>query len=101
MQIVTEPDVAGYADDHPWSRQFKVIGYRDGGYSYIPHGFFRNWLDEEPKESRTAGSCSWSWSVAAMRGSNPKESPVGWTWRHSDKALRIGPPPDQIAAFGA
>ncbi len=59
MQIVTEPDVAGYADDHPWSRQFKVIGYRDGGYSYIPHGFFRNWLDEEPKEgSLHIGRCS-------------------------------------------
>ncbi len=48
MNIVTEPDVIGLLADHPWAGQFQVIGYRQGGFSHLPHGFFRTWLDLEP-----------------------------------------------------
>lgn len=48
MNIVTEPDVIGLLADHPWAGQFHVIGYREGGFSHLPYGFFRTWLDLEP-----------------------------------------------------
>lgn len=53
MQIFTEDDFSGEVPDHPWAAQFTVMGYASGGYSSIPHGFFRNWLDEEA----TVGHC--------------------------------------------
>ena len=59
MQIITETDVSGYVADHPWAAQFRVIGYKSGGFSYIPHRLFRNWLDEEPKDGTLhLGRCS-------------------------------------------
>jgi acetyltransferase-like isoleucine patch superfamily enzyme len=47
MQIFTEDDFTGEQPDHPWAQQFTVLGYAKGGYSQIPHRFFRNWLDED------------------------------------------------------
>lgn len=48
MHIITEPDVTGEITDHAWSRYYKMIGFRDGGFSWIPFNFFRTFLDEEP-----------------------------------------------------
>lgn len=48
MQILTEDDFSGEVPDHPWAPQFAVMGYAEGGYSFFPHGFFRDWLDQEP-----------------------------------------------------
>ncbi|HMD70039.1 MAG TPA: hypothetical protein VKF41_01775 [Bryobacteraceae bacterium] len=48
MNISTEPDVTGLLPDHPWAGQFQVFGYRSGGFSFLPHGFFRTWLDQMP-----------------------------------------------------
>jgi len=47
MNVNTESDFIGLLADHPWSKQFQVIGYRDGGFSFLPHRFFRTWLDED------------------------------------------------------
>jgi virginiamycin A acetyltransferase len=47
MNIITETDSLGVDAEHPWAKQFTVIKYENGGISNIPHGFFRNWLDEE------------------------------------------------------
>lgn len=47
MEITTEDDFSGIQEDHPFAKQFMVIGYASGGTSLIPHRFFRNWLDEE------------------------------------------------------
>ena len=59
MNITTETDVIGLVADHPWSSQFQVIGYRGGGFSLLPHRFFRTWLDEEPAFGTFAiGRCS-------------------------------------------
>src|SRR6185437_12893299 len=46
MHIYTDEDFAGIVN-HPWSKAFNVLAYKGGGYSFIPHKFFRNWLDEE------------------------------------------------------
>ena len=48
MQVTTEDDTIGVIADHPWSRLGAVIGYASGGFSLIPHHFFRTWTDEEP-----------------------------------------------------
>ncbi|VXC33784.1 acetyltransferase [Massilia sp. 9I] len=59
MQIFTEDDFSGVQEDHPWAKQFMVMGYASGGTSTIPHGFFRNWLDEEPEAGTFyIGRCS-------------------------------------------
>ncbi len=47
MNVNTSDDCIGILPNHPLSRQFIVMGYRDGTYSAIPNNFFRNWLDEE------------------------------------------------------
>lgn len=49
MQISTETNFSGVAENHPWSAQFTVLGYADGAISTLPHQFFRNWLDQEPE----------------------------------------------------
>ena len=46
MHINTDEDFVGIVN-HRWSKMFKVLGYKSGGCSFIPHKFFRNWLDEE------------------------------------------------------
>lgn len=48
MQIKTEEDFIGEAKNHPMGKHFRVLTYSQGGSSVIPHGFFRNWLDETP-----------------------------------------------------
>lgn len=47
MNVVTSDDSIGILPNHPLSKQFVVIGYRDGAFSTIPNNCFRNWLDEE------------------------------------------------------
>ncbi len=49
MQIFTEDDYNGVQESHPMAGHFTVIGYASGGITNIPHGFFRNWLDQEPQ----------------------------------------------------
>jgi acetyltransferase-like isoleucine patch superfamily enzyme len=44
---VTSDDSIGILPNHPLSKQFVVIGYRDGAFSTIPNNCFRTWLDEE------------------------------------------------------
>lgn len=46
MEIITESDFAGVSENHPWAKQFQILTYSQGGTSSIPHGFFRNWLDQ-------------------------------------------------------
>lgn len=59
MQIFTEDDFSGELPDHPWAAQFMILGYASGGSSSIPHGFFRNWLDEEAEHGHCyIGRCS-------------------------------------------
>jgi acetyltransferase-like isoleucine patch superfamily enzyme len=59
MQIYTEDDCTGELPDHPWAKQFIVMGYANGGASSVPHGFFRNWLDEEATQGYCyIGRCS-------------------------------------------
>ncbi|CAH2900162.1 MAG: Acetyltransferase (isoleucine patch superfamily)-like [uncultured Paraburkholderia sp.] len=47
MNVVTSDDSIGILPNHPLSKQFVVIGYRDGAFSTIPNNCFRTWLDEE------------------------------------------------------
>ncbi len=47
MNVNTESDYLGVDENHPWAKQFTVIRYKKGGFTCIPRGFFRNWLDEE------------------------------------------------------
>ena len=59
MQIITEPDFSGVDETHRWAKQFKILNYSQGGYSMIPHNFFRNWLDEEAQTGTFyIGKCS-------------------------------------------
>lgn len=46
MEIITESDFAGVDKNHRWATQFQILTYSQGGSSSIPHGFFRNWLDQ-------------------------------------------------------
>lgn len=47
MKINTEPDFSGVSKEHPWSAQFEILTYSQGGTTSIPHHFFRNWLDKK------------------------------------------------------
>jgi len=59
MQIFTEDDFSGVQEDHPLAPKFMVLGYAGGGFSTIPHRFFRNWVDEEAQQgSFNIGRCS-------------------------------------------
>jgi virginiamycin A acetyltransferase len=59
MNLTTSEDCIGVLPDHPWSKAFIVIGYRDGAISTIPNNFFRDWLDEEAQTgSFHIGRCS-------------------------------------------
>jgi len=59
MQIFTEDDFAGEVSDHPLAGQFTVLGFNEGGFSQIPHNFFRNWLDQDPQYGHFyIGRCS-------------------------------------------
>jgi acetyltransferase-like isoleucine patch superfamily enzyme len=59
MQILTEDDFTDVVPDHPWAAQFTVMGYAEGGTSFIPHNFFRDWLDQEAQTGHFyIGRCS-------------------------------------------
>lgn len=59
MNISTDTDFFGTIDDHSWAAQFTVLSYKDGGQTLIPHGFFRDWLGNEPDFGQFAiGRCS-------------------------------------------
>ena len=59
MQITTDPDYCGLAEDHAWAKQFTLLHYSQGGYSLIPHNFFRDWLDQEAQTGNFyIGKCS-------------------------------------------
>lgn len=59
MEIITEDNCTGMMENHPQSKQFVVLSYAGGGFSNFPHGFFRDWLDEEPAKGYFyIGRCS-------------------------------------------
>ncbi len=60
MQIITESDFSGVDKNHHWAAQFQILNYSQGGSSLIPHGFFRNWLDQTENINGTfyIGKCS-------------------------------------------
>ena len=60
MQIITESDFSGVNKNHVWAQQFQILNYSLGGTSSIPHGFFRNWLDQTENINGTfyIGKCS-------------------------------------------
>jgi len=60
MQIITESDFTCVDKNHRWAKQFQILNYSQGGYSMIPHGFFRNWLDQTENINGTfyIGKCS-------------------------------------------
>ncbi|WP_345812254.1 acetyltransferase [Paraburkholderia sp. PREW-6R] len=59
MNVVTSDDSIGVLHNHPMSKQFVVIGYKDGAFSTIPNDFFRDWLDEEAQHGTFhIGRCS-------------------------------------------
>lgn len=59
MNVVTSDDSIGVLPSHPLSKQFIVIGYKDGAFSTIPHNFFKDWLDEEARTGTFhIGRCS-------------------------------------------
>jgi len=61
LEIITDSDFIGIASDHPLSKTFKVLVYKNGGYSVIPNNFFRNWLDEDATSLNSKfaiGKCS-------------------------------------------
>jgi acetyltransferase-like isoleucine patch superfamily enzyme len=79
MNICTEPDVIGLIADHPWAGTFEVIGYQSGGFSLLPRGFFRTWLDQMPDFGTLhLGRCS-SFGVGSMV-----------KYDSNDQSLRIG-----------
>ena len=59
MNVTTSDDFIGEQSQHPFSKTFIVLGYRDGLISTIPNNFFRDWLDEEAKVGTfSIGKCS-------------------------------------------
>ncbi|MCI0148512.1 acetyltransferase [Paraburkholderia sediminicola] len=59
MNVTTSDDFIGVQPQHPFSKAFIVLGYRDGSISTIPNNFFRDWLDEEAKVGTfSIGKCS-------------------------------------------
>lgn len=47
MNIETDDNFIGIDADHPMAKKWTYLRYADGAYSLIPHGFFRNWMDED------------------------------------------------------
>jgi virginiamycin A acetyltransferase len=59
MNLVTSNDSIGVLPNHPWAKQFIVVGYRDGAFSCFPNRFFRDWLDEDAQAGEFhIGRCS-------------------------------------------
>lgn len=47
MNIQTEDNFIGVDKNSPSSKQWIILKYEDGATSTIPHGFFRDWLDQD------------------------------------------------------
>ena len=47
MNIQTEDNFIGVDKNSPSSKQWIILKYEDGATSAIPHGFFRDWLDQD------------------------------------------------------
>lgn len=47
MNIQTEENFCGLDKKSPLSKNFNILRYEDGSMSTIPHGFFRDWLDND------------------------------------------------------
>lgn len=47
MNIQTEENFCGLDKKSPLSKNFNILRYEDGSISTIPHGFFRDWLDND------------------------------------------------------
>lgn len=47
MNIQTEENFVGIDKESPLAKKFIVIRFSDGSFSSIPHGFFRDWLDND------------------------------------------------------
>lgn len=47
MNIQTEENFCGLDKKSPLSKNFNILKYEDGSMSTIPHGFFRDWLDND------------------------------------------------------
>lgn len=59
MNVIADEGFLGVLTDHPWAKHFTILAHQDNTISLVPHGFFRNWLDEEPGfGSFVIGRCS-------------------------------------------
>lgn len=47
MNIQTEENFCGLDKKSALSKYFNILKYEDGSTSTIPHGFFRDWLDND------------------------------------------------------
>lgn len=47
MNIQTEENFSGLDKKSPLAKNFNILKYEDGSMSAIPHGFFRDWLDND------------------------------------------------------
>ncbi|WP_313771669.1 hypothetical protein [Comamonas aquatica] len=47
MNIQTEENFCGLDKKSPLSKNFNILRYEDGSMSTIPHGFFRDWFDND------------------------------------------------------
>lgn len=47
MHIETDTNFVGIDSSHPLSSKWTCLRYSDGAIAMIPHGFFRNWMDED------------------------------------------------------
>ena len=47
MHIETDDNFVGIDSQHPRASKWTCLRYADGATSMIPHGFFRNWMDED------------------------------------------------------
>lgn len=47
MHIETDANFVGIESSHPLSSKWTCLRYSDGAIAMIPHGFFRNWMDED------------------------------------------------------
>lgn len=51
MKVTTENNFVGLDDESIYKNYFQKLNYSDGTYSSIPHGFFRDWLDNDISSS--------------------------------------------------
>lgn len=59
MKVTTETSALGKVEGHPWGNEFTILTYEGGGLTFIPHGFFRNFLDHRNATGQMhIGKCS-------------------------------------------